>query len=259
MSLELSFYKFIEIILLPPGINIILFLSSYFLINIRPKLALGLFAVALITIYLFSLPIVSNALNFNLQTEIALTPSKVKKIADRARKDIAIVILPAGRIYSAPEYGDIDTVSPNTLQRIQYAAWLHGKTDLPILLSGGSTSGEATPEAVLMNQSMLSSFNIAPKWIEFKSSNLIENAKYSSKILLTNQIVEIILVTHSAHMASAKKAFERTGLKVISAPTGFNRQQSNWTNYFPSAYALYQSTTSLKKLASQFFFEGTND
>jgi len=252
--METTVSQFVDIILFPPGINLILVIVGYFLFKKSKKIALSLFVISFFSLFLLGLPIVSNSLNQSLQTEQALSPSQVKAFADQQREDLAIVVLSGGRMSLAPEYGDIDTVSSKTLQRIQYAAWLHQKTNLPILLSGGSVFDEATAEAVLMNQTMLSAFNIAPKWIEFISKNTAENAQFSAKILHQNGIKAILLVTHADHMQRAVLEFEKNDLKVTPAPTVFNRNRASWLDYFPSAEALHQSQLALHEKVGRFWY-----
>lgn len=254
MDFEITINRLIEIILFPPGLNLVLFIVGYLSLKRSKKIALSLFTVSLISLYLLSLQSVSDALNYSLQIEQALTQNQVKGYTDQDRQDLAIVVLSGGRISLAPEYGDIDTVSAMTLQRIQYAAWLHRKTNIPILLSGGSVFGEATAEAVLMNQTMLSAFNIAPKWIEFESKNTAQNAQFSAKILKQNKIREILLVTHANHMHRARLEFEKTGLTVIPAPTVFNLSRPTWYDFFPNARALHASQQALHEKVGRLWY-----
>ncbi len=254
MDFEIITNRLIEIILFPPGLNLVLAIAGYLQLKRNKKIALSLFVISLFSLYLLALPSVSDALNHSLQTEQALTQSQVKTYTSQARQNLAIVVLSGGRINLAPEYGDIDTVSAATLQRIQYAAWLHRKTNLPILLSGGSIFGEATAEAVLMNQTMLSAFNIAPKWIEFESKNTAQKALFSAKILQQNKISEILLVTHANHMQRARLEFEKTGLTVIPAPTAFNFSRTSWYDYFPNAGALHASQQALHEKIGRFWY-----
>ncbi len=254
MNFEIVINKLIDILLFPPGGNLLLIIAGYFLLKKRRKIAMGLFAFSFSSLYLLSLPVVSHSLNSGLQTHQALSQNQVNRFAKQKSDSLAIVVISGGRSSLAPEYGDIDTVSSITLQRIQYAAWLHRKTDLPILLSGGSVFGEATAEAVLMNQTMLSGFNIAPKWIEFESKNTAENAQLSAKILQQNNIQEILLITHANHMQRAKLEFEKTGLKVIPAPTVFDKNRSSWHAYFPNAKALYESQLALHERLGRIWY-----
>ena len=254
MDFEIIINRLIDIILFPPGINLVLVIAGYFLLKKHKKTALSLFAFSALSLYLLALPGISASLNNSLQSEPALSQNQVKNYAKQDRKDLAIVVLSGGRISLAPEYGDIDTVSATTLQRIQYAAWLHRKTNLPLLLSGGSVNDEATAEAVLMNQTMMSAFNIAPRWIEFKSKNTAQNAQLSAQILTENNIQEILLVTHASHMHRARLEFEKTGLTVIPAPTVFNLNRPSWNHYLPSAEALYASQLALHEKVGRFWY-----
>ncbi|MCF6193849.1 MAG: YdcF family protein [Kangiellaceae bacterium] len=227
---------------------------GYWFLKKSRVISLSLFVISFTTLFVFSLPFVAQLLNQILQTDQALTAKQVKLLADEDRDDLAIVVLAGGRIQLAPEYGDIDTVSSSTLQRIQYASWLHRKTKLPILVSGGSLRSESTPEAVLMNQTMLSAFNIAPKWIEYKSKNTVENAQYSAEILFKHNISDILLVTHANHMQRAKMTFEKHGFKVTVAPTVFDLSRTSWLDFIPSASALHKSQVALHEKIGRIWF-----
>ena len=50
----------------------------------------------------------------------------------------AIVILGGGRSFAAPEDGDRDQPSTQTLSRLRHGARLHRLTGLPVLVSGGA-------------------------------------------------------------------------------------------------------------------------
>ncbi len=254
MTFELFINQLIEIVFFPPGINLILFIFAYYFFNKFRKFSLFLFAISFLSLLFLSLPIISNGLINSLENLRPLTQQQVNDLSKQKRLDIAIVVLSGGRISLAPEYGEIDTVNSSTLQRIQYASWLQQKTKLPLLLSGGSQFNEATPEAVLMNQTMLSSFNISPKWIEFKSKNMAQKAQNSAKILYENSIREILLVTHAIEMQRAKIEFEKVGLKVIVAPTGFNTSQPEWFSYLPSAKALMDSHIALHEKLGRYWY-----
>ena len=255
MNFELFISKLGGILLLPPAINILLLATAYLLLKLeRQKLAKSLAIVSALSLLLLSLPIVSMKLHQSLQTIPALSQEQVKQIARTERSDIAIVLLSGGRASLAEEFGGIDTVSANTLERIHYAAWLHRKTNLPILVSGGSVFGEPTAEAVLINQVMTSSFNIAPRWIEANSQNTAENAEFSSKILLNSGIEEVLLVTHASHMQRAVIEFSRYSIKITPAPTGFQSSTTHWADYLPSAKGLFKSQQALHEKLGQVWY-----
>jgi len=272
MSWDVLINNFFGSWLLPPGINLLLVIISFLLFKKYQRVAKIVLAFSMISLWLFSLPWFSNQLIMTLETEPAINLYQIKEYslepADafqissevggaKAGIKRAIVVLAGSRISLAPEYGEIDIVGASSLQRISYASWLGKKTRLPILLSGGSVFNEATPLAVLMNQSILAHFSVAPRWIESESKNTAENAIYSSKILKKEKIDEILLVTHALHMRRAKSAFENQGMKVISAPTGFlsNRGASGYTSFLPRAEAMQVSSMALHEIIGQFWYQ----
>lgn len=254
MDLEIALGKIIALFIFPPGINLIMAVLGYFLLKKFKRIALFLLIGSFASLLILSLPFVAGSLNKSLQTEPAITQKQINELSKVDRENIAIVVLAGGRLRLSPEYGHIDSVSSSTLQRIQYAAWLHRKTGFPILVSGGSLYGESTPEAVLMNQTMTSAFNIAPKWIEYQSKNTLENAQFSANILFENKISEILLVTHAVHMQRAKAAFESFGFTVTAAPTGFDSSSPGWMSFLPSAEALHKSQQALHEKVGRLWY-----
>lgn len=244
----------IALFIFPPGLNLTMAAVGYLLLKKSKRVAMFLLIGSFVSLFIFSTPFVAGSLTKSLQTEPAITQKQVNELSKANQENIAIVVLAGGRLRLSPEYGHIDSVSSSTLQRIQYAAWLHRKTDFPILVSGGSLYGESTPEAVLMNQTMTSAFNIAPKWIEYKSKNTEENAQFSAGILFENDVSEILLVTHAVHMPRAKAIFENFGFKVIAAPTGFDSSSSGWMSLLPSAKALHKSQLALHEKVGRLWY-----
>lgn len=241
MNWEQLFADILNSFFMPPGINLILLIAAWFCVKTYRKTAITLTTLSLISLYIFSLPIIANSLISKVESTKALTSQQIKQIANSTDTNKAIVVLSGGRVSAAPEYDKIDIVNPATLQRIHFASWLQKRTNLPVLLSGGSVKNEATAEAVLMNQLMAASFGNQPRWIESESKNTGQSAEYSVKILQKDDIDEIVLVTHAWHMPKARKAFEAHNMKVIEAPTAFISGQilkNNWRDYFPSAQAL---------------------
>ncbi|WP_444995734.1 YdcF family protein [Aliikangiella sp. IMCC44359] len=257
MSWDIIISYTLKGLLLPPGINLIIMVLAVFLFRKYARLATSLLVLSFTTLFLLSLPSIAQTLIQNIEPTSVLNSTQLRQISndDTPR---AIVVLSGGRIALAPEYGDIDTVNSATLQRIQYASWLQKRTNLPVLLSGGSVFNEATAESVLMNQVMMSNFAIAPKWIESESKNTAENALYSAQILIKNDIKEILLVTHAWHMRRAKNAFEAQGIKVLEAATAFessHAKQTRWTQFLPNASALEKSSRALHEMLASLWYQ----
>jgi uncharacterized SAM-binding protein YcdF (DUF218 family) len=168
----------------------------------------------------------------------------------------AIVVLAAGRLQAAPEYGGGDIPDYVALARLRYAAHLQRRTGLPVLVSGGvgakavdaDTKGGIEALADAMATALREDFGVPVRWIEPRSRDTLENAAFSAAMLRKDGIRRILLVTDAMHMPRARMAFEHEGLEVVSAPTMFfGHQARSASSLMPSAegmrrswYALYE-------------------
>jgi uncharacterized SAM-binding protein YcdF (DUF218 family) len=172
----------------------------------------------------------------------------------------AIVVLAAGRLQDAPEYGGRDIPDVLALARLRYAAHLQRRTGLPLLVSGGTgtkglqagandgSDGSDNALADAMATALREDFGVPVKWVEARSRDTFENASFSAAMLRTDGIRRILLVTDAMHMPRARAAFERAGMDVVSAPTLFFGTQARSTGaWVPSAegmrrswYAMYE-------------------
>jgi uncharacterized SAM-binding protein YcdF (DUF218 family) len=162
----------------------------------------------------------------------------------------AIVVLAAGRLEQAPEYGGRDIPDYVALARVRYAAHLQRRTGLPVLVSGGVGAREPANGAMAdaMAAALREDFGVPVKWIEGRSRDTFENAAYSAAMLRRDGIHRILLVTDAMHMPRSAAAFQRQGLDVLGAPTMFfSRQPLRLHAWVPSAegmrrswYAIYE-------------------
>ena len=158
----------------------------------------------------------------------------------------AIVVLAAGRVRRAPEYGDRDIPDYVALARLRYAAHLQRKTGLPLLVSGGNGGGDTGTaggsEADSMAAALREDFGVPVKWLEGRSRDTAENAAFSAAILRADGVHRILLVTDAMHMPRARAVFERAGLDVVGAPTMFfGRQPLPVQAWIPSAEGMRRS------------------
>lgn len=243
-------------LLMPPSINLILIFAGLFLLKKFQRLAIFLIALSASFLLVLSLPSISQTLIASLETSKALPFTSIRQLATNDTNNSAIVVLSAGRKSKPAEYTQIDTVNASSLERIKYAVWLHEKTQIPVLVSGGSLSNEATAESVLMNQVMMSNFDVAPKWIESRSKNTQEQAYYTSEILKANDINEVILITHAWHMNRAAYAFRHNKIKIVEAPISFlSHQENNQQLLIPNVVAFQQSCFAIKELISNALYK----
>ena len=154
----------------------------------------------------------------------------------------AIVVLAAGRLQGAPEYGGRDIPDYIALARLRYAAHLHRRTGLPILVSGGAPRAGETSLADTMASALREDFGVPVRWVEKRSRNTADNAAFSAALLRVDKVERVLLVTDAMHMQRARTAFQRGGLQVTDAPTMFfSRQARGLGAWVPSAEGLRRS------------------
>jgi len=160
----------------------------------------------------------------------------------------AIVVLAAGRMQDAPEYGGRDIPDYVALARLRYAAHLHRRTRLPILASGGIGLSDPQKQATALSLgdalaiALREDFGVPVKWVERQSRTTLENADYSAAMLRADGVTRILLVTDAMHMARSRAVFERAGLEVVDAPTMFfNAQARSLGAWLPSAEGMRRS------------------
>jgi uncharacterized SAM-binding protein YcdF (DUF218 family) len=202
-------------LLLPPLNVLLLALCALALWRRRRALARGLAIAALALLWLSSTPAVGALLLRALQTSPALPAAGPWPTAQ------AIVVLSAEMERSAPEYAGAQRPGPLTMDRLRYAAFLHRQTGLPLLVSGGQLESYADPHAATMRAHLEHDLGIPVRWSEERSRDTFENAQFSAATLLRDGVRRVLLVTHAWHMPRARAAFERFGLEVVPAPTGF--------------------------------------
>ena len=253
MDIEIFINNLVQKLFLPPGMNMALMLAG--LILIRRFYVTGKIFIILgfISLIIFSLPITAQGLNLILEQNEVLTPDKLKKT-----KAGAIIVLGAGRYSNALEYPDTDSISKNALERLRYGVYLHKKSNIPLLVTGGNPHGELISEASIMQKALNDIFQLKAKWIEPKSSNTWNNARYSFELLKKHNIKNIILVTHADHMPRSVMAFEHFGFEVTTAPLGFKAKNKGdgYTimHFLPSAYAMNQCNAAMHEFIGYLWY-----
>jgi len=249
MEFEILINNILQTMLLPPGISIVMILLGLFIIQRFYTAGKSILILGFTLLVVLSLPITAQELNAMLEKDDVLDIKKLK-----SNKPKAIVVLGAGRYRNALEYSNAqstkDAISSNALERLRYAAYIHKKTHIPILISGGSPHGRMQSEASIMQDALKDILNLKAKWLESKSSNTWNNAKFSAEILKKLGIKDVILVTHAYHLPRARLAFEHFNLNVIAAPLGFKTKDHKESPYtildlLPSARAMNNSSSAL--------------
>jgi uncharacterized SAM-binding protein YcdF (DUF218 family) len=250
-DMEFHIVKFIESIIFPPAIVVLLLLAGLIVLPVRRRAGYLLSVFALLLLYLFSIPLVSSGLMSLNEPYPALTEEQLE-----TQQAQAIVVLAAGRERDAKEYGG-DTVGTLTLQRIRYAAFLQRRTHLPIIVSGGKPEGDVRSMADLMRQSLEQDFDVSVEAQEDQSKTTYENALFTSSLLKEQGYKRILLVTHAWHMPRSVEAFQHFGIEVIPAPTAF-AGYGNWrfelSDIMPGSQALHYSFWALHELFGRWWY-----
>lgn len=237
--------KLVSAVILPPFCLFLLLLAGVCLTHRWPRLGRFLTVGSLILLMLLSIPLVGVRLLRTLEESppIAHLPSVIRDTLQPAE---AIVVLGGGSYPGAVEYGG-DTVNAQSLERLRYAAYLQRISGKPLLVTGGAPFG-GRPEAELMRQTLIAEFGVPVRWAETASRDTSENALFSARLLQQDNIAHVVLVTHAWHMSRAQGLFERQGVTVIAAPTGFTHDSPSWLeDLLPKVSALDKSSTAIRE------------
>ena len=229
--------KLLSALALPPLSLILLALLGVLLTRRHPRTGRWLTGLSLLGLVVLSIPAVSIVLMRSLETYPPIAATQLSRAQ-------AIVILGGGIYPGAPEYG-ADTVGQHTLERVRYGAYLQKRSGLPILVSGGAPFG-SRPEADAMKETLEREFGAKVRWSESHSRDTAENANLSAAVLWPAKVTRIALVSHAWHLPRAIALFEKQGLEVIAAPTGFTPwPPMSAALFLPSADALARSSMAL--------------
>jgi len=207
MLMLLKLKTALKTLLLPPDGLILLCVLGLLLLNRRPRLARACLALGLGLLWLLSMPVVANAL-------VRMTEHYPVVDLQSAERAQAIVILGGGGQRNfAPEYGG-PAAEGTMLERLSYGAYLQQKTGLPVLVTGYRI------EAHAMSDTLQRIFGITPRWVDDAAYDTYENAANSVRLLRTEHITRVVLVTHSTHMWRSMHEFTAAGIEAVPAPTG---------------------------------------
>jgi len=209
--------KFLQSMFLPPILPLLLIAVGLVLTwtKKKRKLAITLTIAGLSISVFISIPLTVDFMARQLENIPAVQPQQLEQAQ-------AIVILAGGQRGWASEYGE-DMPNRFTLERLCYGAVLARRTKLPVLVTGGTPSGGAS-EAEVMAKALHNLFDVKTAWIENRSLDTTDNARFSADILKRANIKTIVLVTHAAHMRRSVNEFSYVGLTVIPAPTAFSSE-----------------------------------
>ncbi len=238
----MSFTYLIGGVLVPSRSLILLGLLGVGLRRRRPAIGNALTGFSLLALLLLSLPVTAYALMTRLE------PPPLHAVGDAQ----AIVILAGGTSRSAVEWGG-DTINLFTLQRARYGARLARQTGLALLITGAAPDQGRPGEAAMMRGLLQDEFGVAVRWVDDQARTTAGNAREAAAMLRAAGVERVVLVTSAFHMPRAQRAFERAGLHVTAAPTGYFGYaggEFSWPHLVPSGEALRISYLALREMAA---------
>lgn len=243
-------YDFIKTFSLPPFGLLVLVGFGLTLIHLgRKRFGVSLAWCGLALVYVLSTGAVSARLTQLVEVVPVLTPSELARLDAQA-----IVVLGAGANPFNPEL-ERPSASYRSLYRLRYGAFLHRQTGLPILVSGGKTSRQVMSLGDILANDLRQSFQVPVKWVEGRSLNTFENAKFTAEVLRAAGVRRAFLVTESFHMRRAMDAFAETDLVTIPAPTGKRiPPPTDLKAFLPTINALSDSYYALHELLGRLWY-----
>ncbi len=236
--------------ILPPGLLILTGLLG--LLMGRRLLGKLLTFLTLLSFYALSTPFFSAQLLSGLEHFPALSPTRPN--TDSAE---AIVVLGAGIYPDTPEFGE-DSVSAPMLERVRYAAWLHFRTGLPVITSGGAVEPDDTPAARAAAKVLEKEFAAKVLTTSERSLTTWEESRHIKELMTQLGIQKIVLVTHAWHMPRATYAFKQAGIDLIPAPTafqGWSQPVDKPSSWLPDANPFSRSVTALHEYVGTAWYK----
>jgi uncharacterized SAM-binding protein YcdF (DUF218 family) len=240
--------RLLEILVLPPAGPLLLLGFGSLLRRWRPKTGRGLQVAGLLLLVVLSLPVTGGLLLWSLQQYAPLPATGSLPDAQ------AIVVLSADADRHAYEYSG-PVAGPMTMQRLRYAAALHRRSGIPLLVSGGLGHGQADSLAGMMAQAAREELGIPVRWLESTSTTTWENAAHSARLLQREGIRRVLLVTSAWHMPRAMQSFVAHGLEAVAAPTAFRAPAiEGWMAFLPSWSGMKDTSFALHEWSGRLLY-----
>jgi len=251
-----------KMLVLPPTGPLLLAVFGWWLSGrrqrARARLGRGLVGVGLVLAWLFSTPLVSEALMTLVESRSPppLTAEALAREMRGATPPGAIVVIGGGVRHNAQEWPRPDWPNQRTLERLAFGALLARSSGLPILVSGGRPLRRELSEAALMAHTLADSFGLAARWLEESSRDTAGNAAESARLLAADGVRRVVLVTQAYHMPRALESFRAAGLDTIAAPHGYHGglEIESWGVVLPSASAVSLSWLATHELVGMLWY-----
>jgi uncharacterized SAM-binding protein YcdF (DUF218 family) len=233
--------------LVPPTGLILVGAASVWLALWHPRLGIAIAILATSLLYLAALPAVASRM---LQDVEGKTPDK------RDFATVQAIVVLGGGVRRGDGKQVPDTLGPWSLERLDFAVHAYRQLHLKIAVSGGLPAGAHTSEAALMKAALESDFGVPVNWVEDRSHSTFENALYTKKLLQTDNVTTVVVVTNAWHMRRALWSFERVGMHATAFPAPPTYAEADrLEDYLPSMRALEDSYHALHEAIGLAYYQ----
>lgn len=246
--------KIISSFLLPPGcFIIILVIGGLWLLIHRSRIRSGVLTlITAMLLWLASMPLVSNTMVKGLERGLDFP---------RELKGDVIILLGGGVNDDVKDLTGRGSPSDDMMSRVVMAVRAQRKTGLPILVSGGSFSPASIAEAWVVQRFLIDLGVPQEKiFVEAKSRDTEENAKYVEELCVRYGFRNPLLVTSAYHMKRSILTFQRYGLPVTPLPSGFHapdKQKFHPYKLLPTSTALELTTSAFHEFLGIIYYRMT--
>ncbi len=242
--------KIITCAIVPPGCFIILLLLFAVFLKKKSRFFALLLAGLL---YLFSIQPFADL--FLMPLEYTYKQPTLAEV----KAGSAYVVLGGGVNDFAPDIDGEGTPGSEAFQRLICAYRLYRIDKKPIIFSGGIIF-ERRSEAEVAKRILLSlGVNEKDIFMEGKSKDTFENAKYVKELSDKHGINRIVLITSAFHMKRSMLLFDKLFKETIPYPTGHSTSKIKYDlfSYLPNAGNMGGIAIALKEYLGIFFYKIT--
>ncbi len=215
----------------------------------RRKTCVGVLVAAVTWLWVWSMPLVAEALGASLEAEFAEVPVEQLPQAD------AIILLGGGMNSATNVYAYPNLCS--AADRVWHAARIFKAGKAPLIVPSG-TGSDRCEVPFLMDLGVPREAIRA----EAESRNTEENAKFVAELLKGRERPKVLLVTSAWHMRRALLMYRRYApdLVIVPAPSDYEstvRRAQPFTggDICPDYYALEESGTAWKEIMGYWWYK----
>ncbi len=246
--------KVITSIVLPPGIFFCALLVIAIRMAVRFKLKTAALLVALLLLmWASTIPPVTDWMILRLTGSTGAEDC----IPSGWEKGDVIIVLGGGVHYPGCDINGSSILSGDSAIRLLTAARIHGRNQVPIIVSGGKVLYHLPAESAIMAV-YLRDLGVRQEHIiiEDRSKDTEENARYSTKICMNRGYKKPVLVTSAYHLKRAENEFKKCGIAVLPVSAGYRPEKTKtyrWMDYLPGDFTVIRTIMkeSLSKLADK--------